>query len=365
MRMRLLASLAVAVGLVPGALLVQSPVAGQAPVGLTKPVVSPKVPRTPDGKPDMQGIWNAATVTPLERPAEYAGRPVLSEEEARKLEGNEVARVEQRAQPSDPNRSAPKIDGNVGGYNNFWIDRGNRVLRINGQPRASLIVDPPDGKVPEQVPEAKKRNAVARGSVARPNSDAPENAQPNGPGAYDDVELRPLAERCIMAFGSTSGPPTLPNYFYNNLKQVVQTPDHVMILIEMIHDARIIPIGKPRATSTIRKWMGDSVGRWDGDTFVVETTSFTNKTRFRGSSENLKVTERLTRTDENTLLYQFTVEDPATWPRPWSGEYTWVKSEEPIYEYACHEHNYALGDILRGERLLDAERTGEKVPQSR
>jgi hypothetical protein len=317
------------------------------------------VPRTPDGKPDMQGIWDAATITPLERPAGVKDL-TMAEDEMRKLEGREVDRVDQLARPSDPNRAAPKVDGNVGGYNYFWIARGNRGLRINGQPRTSLIVDPPDGRIPAQTDDAKKRNSAARGSVLLPTSDAPENAQPTGPGAYDDYELRPLAERCIMAFGSSSGPPTLPNYFYNNLKQVVQTKDHVVILIEMIHDARMVPIGKPHAPSSVRKWMGDSVGRWEGDTFVIETTNFTNKTRFRGSTDKLKVTERLTRLDEHQLLYQFTIEDPATWTKPWSGEYTWLRTDEQIYEYACHEANYSFQGIMAGERLLDREAAAKK-----
>jgi hypothetical protein len=343
------------VALFVGVLLAQAPVAGQAQGGLSKPVVSAKVPRTPDGKPDLHGTWDVSTVTPLERPKEFTAL-VMTDDEARKLEGNESARIERGAKPSDPNREAPKIDGNVGGYNNFWIARGNRVLRINGQARTSVIVDPADGKVPEQIPEAKKRNAAARGSVALPQSDAPENIQTQGPGAFDDIELRPLAERCIMAFGSSSGPPTLPNYFYNNLKQIVQTPDSVLIFVEMVHDARMVKMNAQHAPSHIRSWMGDSTGRWDGDTLVIETTNFTHKTRYRGSSQNLKVTERLTRTDENTILYQFTIEDPSTWSRPWSGEYTWHLTNERIYEYACHEHNYAMGDIMRGERLLDAER---------
>jgi len=167
------------------------------------------------------------------------------------------------------------------------------------------------------------------------------------------VELRPLGERCILGFGSTSGPPTLPNYFYNNYKQIVQTPDHVMILVEMVHDVRIIPLNKPHAPAAVRKWMGDSVGRWDGDTLVVETTNFTNKTRFRGSSENVKVTERFTRTDDGTILYRFTVDDPSTWVTPWTGEYPWVATTERIYEYACHEGNYALQNILRGARAQE------------
>jgi hypothetical protein len=164
-----------------------------------------------------------------------------------------------------------------------------------------------------------------------------------------------IAERCILGFGSTSGPPTLPNYFYNNLKQIVQTPDTIVILNEMVHDARIIRMNAEHLPPTIRRWMGDSVGRWEGDTLVVDTTNFTSKTQFQGASENLHVIERFKRVDASTLLYQFTVEDPTTWDRPWTGEYPWVATSEPLYEYACHEGNYSLEGILRGARLAERE----------
>ena len=151
-----------------------------------------------------------------------------------------------------------------------------------------------------------------------------------------------------MGFGSTSGPPVLPNYFYNNLHQIVQTADTVMILTEMVHDARIVRMNAEHLPPTIRKWMGDSVGRWDGDTLVVDTTNFTDKTRFRGATPNLHVVERFTRVDAHNLLYRFTIDDPDTWTHAWTGEYTWPATDELLYEYACHEGNYALGNILRG-----------------
>jgi hypothetical protein len=178
--------------------------------------------------------------------------------------------------------------------------------------------------------------------------------------AYDDPERRPLGERCILGFGSTSGPPVLPNYFYNNLHQIVQTPKYVMILTEMVHDARIVRMNEPHLPKTIRKWMGDSIGRWEGDTLVVETTNFTDKTRFRGASEEMKVTERFTRVSDKALLYRFTIEDPSTWERPWTGEYTWPATDANIYEYACHESNYALENILRGARRREADEAARK-----
>jgi hypothetical protein len=216
-------------------------------------------------------------------------------------------------------------------------------------------MDPPDGRMPPYTPEAQKRMASLR---AAPSSDQTESNDPGlekAPGAYDDPERRPLGERCILGFGSTSGPPMLPDYFYNNLHQIVQTPTTIMILSEMVHDARIIRMNAQHLPKNIRLWMGDSVGHWDGDTLVVDTTNFNDKTRFRGATENLHVIERFTRVDAKTLLYRFTIEDPATWARPWTGEYSWPATDEHIYEYACHEANYALGDILRGARLRDKE----------
>jgi len=200
-------------------------------------------------------------------------------------------------------------------------------------------------------------------SIARPTSDATESRDPGlePPGSYDNPEQRPLGERCLLGFGSTSGPPALPDYFYNNLHQIVQTPAYIMILTEMVHDARIVRMNTQHLPKTIRKWMGDSVGRWEGDTLVIDTTNFTDKTRFRGSSENLHVVERFTRVAHNALLYRFTIDDPETWERPWSGEYIWPATDQRIYEYACHESNYALENILRGARRREADEAAERA----
>ena len=313
------------------------------------------VPRPP---PDLQGTYDIASMTPLER---APGTPlVMTKQEAAALERQRSERVQRLALPSNGDRNAPPVGGdgstgaagNVGGYNNFWVDNGTEYFSIDGQKRMSVIVDPPDGRVPALTPQARQR---AASRVARPTSDAQENDPGfEGPTAYDDMERRPLGERCLLGFGSTSGPPSLP-VLYNNLHQIVQTRDTVLILNEMVHDARIVRMNSEHLPTTIRKWLGDSVGRWDGDTLVVDTTNFTDKTRFRGSSENLHIVERFSRIDAKTLRYRFTVEDPSTWVSPWSGEESWPATNDLMYEYACHEANYALGDILRGARLREKE----------
>jgi len=205
--------------------------------------------------------------------------------------------------------------------------------------------------------EARERNAALRAAGAvRP--DAGETAEAGPAGAFDGPELRPLSERCLLGFGSTSGPPSLPNYWYNNLKQVVQTKDSLMILNEMVHDARIIRIGGTHLPSSVRLWLGDSVGRWEGDVLVVDTTNFTDKTQFEGSGERLHVVERFSKSPDGSLLYQFTVDDPTTWDRAWSGEYPWRATTDGLYEYACHEGNYAMSNVLSGARQHEKEEAG-------
>ena len=327
---------------------------------------SAALPRMPDGHPDLQGTYDVATLTPIERPAAFSDHLTLTDQQARQLEGAAAARKERASLPDRGDRLAPPVGGDgstgaaggVGGYNNFWIDNGSSYVIVDGQKRTSVIIDPPNGRVPAPTAAARQRIASR---VVRTTSDEQESGDPGleGPGAYDDPERRPLGERCLLGFGSTSGPPALP-VLYNNLHQIVVTKDTVMILNEMDHDARVVRMNSQHVPAHVRKWMGDSIGRWDGDTLVVETTNFTDKTRFRGSSDKLKVTERFSRLDAKTLLYRFTVEDPDTWASPWSGEYTWPATDELMFEYACHEANYALGNILRGarQRERDAKTSG-------
>lgn len=360
MRGRLTVGVLVAFGA--SVLLGTAVVRGQAsaPRGPVKPAAGP---RTPDGHPDFQGVYDLATLTPLERPEALGTSLTMTTDQARKLELQVASRRALLDRPSDANRAAPPIGGdgsagaagNVGGYNNFWIDNGNSYFMIEGQKRTSIIVDPPNGRMPELLASARARNAARLiQTTSDENEDDP--GLEKGAGAYDDPERRPLGERCLIGFGSTSGPPALP-VLYNNLHQIVQTKDTILIMNEMVHDARVIRMNAQHLPPTVRKWMGDSVGRWEGDTLVVDTTNFTDKTRFRGSSDQLHVVERFTRLDDQTLLYRFTVEDPSTWARPWTGEYTWPKTDQQLYEYACHEANYALEYILRGARQRDRERS--------
>jgi hypothetical protein len=321
---------------------------------------SASLPRTPDGRPDLQGTYDLNTLTPVERPRNMPA--VLTIEEAERLEAGVTAQLAASEQALDPNRAAPPeggdgstgAAGNVGGYNTFWLDPGRKYMIVNGEVRTSLVVDPPDGRVPPMTAEGAARFEALR-NAALPDQPPVDDPGLGNPDTYNDPEQRPLGERCLLGFGSTSGPPALPNYFYNNLHQIVQTPDRVMILSEMVHDARIVRMNAEHLPDHMRHWMGDSVGHWEGDTLVVDTTNFNDKTRFRGSTTSLHVVERFTRIDEKNLLYQFTVEDPATWTRPWSGEYIWPATDDPIYEYACHENNYALEGILRGARYRESQ----------
>jgi len=284
-------------------------------------------PRTSWGKPDLRGIWDYATITPLERPAELAGKEVFSEGEAAEYEKQTLER-------RNPDRRDGGAEADVGrAYNQFWWDYGTKVI---GTKRTSLIVDPPDGRIPPLTPEGKKR-ADARAAILRGPAAGPED--------------RNLWERCIL--GGNAGPPMTPSAYNNNV-QLYQTPQNVVIFNEMINDARIVPLdGRPHVPPAIRQWRGDSRGRWEGNTLVVDTTNFRDETNFRGATANLHVIERFTRVDADTLLYEFTVNDPATWSKPWSAAIPMKKAEGPIFEYACHEGNYGMFNILSGARTQE------------
>jgi hypothetical protein len=347
------------------ALLVSSAIPTAAQTAKT-PAKKYQPPRMPDGHPDLQGTYDLATLTPVER---APGTPAtITPAQAAKMQAQVAKQKEEGDAPLAANRTAPPkgngdeglplqyhlAAGNTGGYNYGWLDPGSTYTVVNGEIRSSIVVDPPDGRIPFTPEAARERMAAFRAQFSPSEGENNDPGLEKDPGAYDDPERRPLSERCILGFSSTSGPPALPDYFYNNLHQIVQTPDTVMILSEMIHDARIVRMNAQHLPKNIRPWMGDSVGHWEGDTLVVDTTNFSDKTRFEGATENLHVIERFTRVDAHTLLYRFTVEDPATFTKPWTGEYAWPATNGLIYEYACQEGNYAMGDILRGARQRDA-----------
>jgi hypothetical protein len=303
------------------------------------------LPKTPNGRPDLQGMWTNQTLTRLQRPAELAGKLSLTEAEAaayakKYLEESSTDRRDGGA-AADVNRAYP----------DYFLDRGTGLAVVDHQRRTSLIVDPANGLIPPLTAAAQARNAARRGGGAA-GGDSSRN--------YDDPEARPLAERCLLSFGSSSGPPMLP-VLYNNHYQFVQTPEYLLINVEMVHDARIIPLdGRPHAPSSIRKWMGDSVGHWEGDTLVVDTTNFSPKVSFQGSSPDLHVIERFTRVDADTIIYRFTIDDPATFTAQWSGEIPLRATDDMLYEYACHEANHSLPGILSGARFQEKEAAGKK-----
>ena len=301
-----------------------------------------RAPRTMDGAPDLQGTWTSNTITPFSRPAEFS-ELVLTREQAIALERQVAEYTEQQDQPSDPNRTAPVKDQIelADSYNNFWFDDGTRVAIYNGEYRSSLLVEPENGRLPDYTPQA----------MARIESSREERAQI---GAYAGPEARPLPERCLLSFGSSSGPPMLP-ILYNNHYQIVQSPGYVMILVEMVHDARIIRLDSEPLPENFKTWLGDSIGHWQGETLVVETTGFNPNQRFRNSSENMKVIEHFTRVADDTINYSFTVHDPDTFVADFSAEIPMKLTNDRLYEYACHEGNYSLPGVLAGARKAEVE----------
>jgi len=336
---RLLASLGARAVVIATLSLAPVGVEGQAPSSAAK---GPKaaaaktktwtLPRTPDGRPDLQGVWSFATITPMERPSELAGKQVLTDEEAAEFEQQAFLR-----------NNADRRDGGAAAdvsraYNNFWFDRGTKVI---GTKRTSLVVDPPEGRIPPLTPEGQKRVDALAAARQRPA---------HGP------EDRGVGERCLMGFNS--GPPMVPGGYNQNV-QLLQIPGYVVILNEMVHNARIVPLdGRPHGA--VRQWVGDSRGRWEGDTLVVDTTSFYDTTAFRGSSRNLHLVERFTRVDAGTIHYEFTVDDPTTWTRPWTAAIPMTKTQDQIYEYSCHEGNYGMLGLLEGARAEEKAAAAKK-----
>jgi|SRR5579859_523101 len=311
-------------------------------------------PKNAMGQPDFSGYWTNATITPLTRNPKLATTATLPAGQARALESSWAKALEEADKPTDPkettqayqNKSSeaaliairPEFGaagGDVGGYNAFWLDPGTHILEVNGEFRTSIVT------TPNGQPPARKAGAAPAFGRYRDN--------------YDSYESRALGERCIMGFGRNASAPMLPNGFYNNDYQIIQTPDTVVIQVELIHDTRIIRLNSHHRTDGVRPWMGDSIGHFEGDTLVVETTNLPEQDNFMGSWKNLKVTERFTRVSPTRINYKFQIEDPDTWDAPWGGEYNFSPMHGIIYEYACHEGNYALPSILAGARRQEKE----------
>jgi len=298
----------------------------------TRAKAAPKaIPRTPEGKPDMQGEWTNQTFTPLERPAQYKDKQFFTAEEAEAFAKKGIEDVK-----DVPRGEEVKSDADIHYDDGIWLlehyEKGAML-------RTSIITDPPDGRIPALTAEAQKRNQ-ARAAARK------------GIGPFDSAQARGLSERCI--YWAHEGPPILPTGYNSNVR-VVQAPGTFVLQHEMMPVARVIPLdGRPKLSPVLRAYRGESRGRWDGDTMVIETTNYSEKTVWRNSSENLKVIERLTMTGPRTIHYEFTVEDPTTWTRPWSGDYEMTRIDGPIIEYACHEGNYQLPSILKGARLGQA-----------
>ncbi|MGH8187581.1 MAG: hypothetical protein ACREUC_13560 [Steroidobacteraceae bacterium] len=303
-----------------------------------------KAPRTVHGQPDLQGFWTNATITPLERDPKFGDRLAITGEEAVAIEQGLEQFVAEADKPTDPKHRIQDLPHECGfgftgvncGYNLFWVDPGSKLIALNGEKRSSIIVEPKNGRVPPLTQAGQGR--MMSMFAAYTNAEGPER--------------RPLGERCLLSFDSSAGPPMLP-LLYNNMYQIVQTKDAVMIHIEMVHDTRIIPLASAQRPAGVRQWLGDAVGRWDGDTLVVETSNFRKEQLFRGAGEDLKVTERFTRVGPNQIAYRFTIEDPTTFTQPWSGELAFTATRERLHEYACHEGNYALPGILAGARAQE------------
>jgi hypothetical protein len=301
-----------------------------------------KAPLNAYGQPDLEGTWTNASLTVLERPKEFGSRRALTDQEVKKIEGDDAKLMADGNKPTDPKVKTTDLPHDCGrgfsgagcGYNSAWIDPGSTVMRVNGEPRASFITDPADGRLPARI-----STAAAIGNPYAHYGENPEN--------------QTLAERCLTSFGYSAGPVMLP-LLYNNNYEIAQSKDTVAIVVEMVHDVRMIHIGAKHRSDGARPWMGDSIGWYEGPTLVIETTNFPEATALRGAWKELKVTERFTRVGPHRVLYQFKAEDPTVWERPWSGEYEFSASKGRIFEYACHEGNYALEGILSGARADEA-----------
>ncbi len=307
-------------------------------LGAGPAVAQTDVPRTGWGQPNLQGVWDFRSLTPMQRPRELGEREVFTSEEAAAFSEDAIRRRSRDSDTSD--RAARVAQGDIIPYNDFWFDEGTSVTTD----RTSLIVDPRDGRMPALTP-AGQRRAEARREYAREHVSE----------TWEDLST---GVRCIQGFNA--GPPFTPSAYNNNM-QLFQTPDHVVIVTEMVHTARIVPLdGRPPLDPDVHQWSGDSRGYWEGDTLVIETRNFDDKRRWRGTTESMRLVERLTRVDAETLVYEFTVIDPETWTSSWTASVPLVLNPEPMYEYACHEGNYSMPGMLGGQRA--EERAAAEQP---
>jgi hypothetical protein len=309
-----------------------------------------KTPRMRDGHPDLSGNWTYATLTTLERPKEFGNKAFLTEAEAAEFEKKTLV-VQNRDRRDGEGPDGRGTDGRTDldrAYGQAWWEYGNKIV---GTRRTSLIIDPPDGRIPALTPGGERRALDHRG-LWTATGDYEGGARGNSLDSYAD---RPLQERCLG--WTVTGPPMIPGAYNNNLA-MYQNSDHLVIINEMVHEHRIVPLdGRPQIGGPIRLWMGSSRGRWQGDTLVVESSNF-RPLVFRSASDRLKLTERFTRVNRETLLYEFTVDDPLTWTHTWTAQFPMSRMDEPVYEYACHEGNYSLPNILKGARTLEARGSG-------
>lgn len=320
--------------------------------------------RTAWGDPDFSGTYDIATLTPMNRPDYFKNNQFLTPEQAKQMAAANAQRMAAGSSDKSADRGAPPVGGdgspgaagNVGGYNSFWIENGEDYNLVDGKFRTSIVYYPDNGRQPGRTDEAirKIREFFSRFRTNTGRAYWLDAGWENRPGPYDNPEGLTLADRCLLGFSSTGGPPMMPA-LYNNIKRIVQSPDTIMILVEMVHDARIVRMNAEHAPDDVRNWLGDSVGHWEDDTLVIDTTNFNDTPALGGASRDLHVIERFSRQDETTLLYDFTVRDPATWKDEWKGAYSWPETDFKLFEYACHEGNYAMGNILRGARRLERE----------
>ena len=334
------------------------------PVGGLAAEASYRAPRNGFGQPDLGGAWSNATLTPQVRPALYGTRKVLTPEEIAILEGADAAKTAASKARVDLN-AADKASDNVGAYDRTWIDTGAGVMRVGGEARTSLIttedgqVPPAKGQprhgLPPGAGSAEAGRAAAKEAAAFDQFAAQGSAEIGRLGSFNNPEDRPLGERCVLSFGRNGGPPMFPNGWYNNNYLIVQGATDVAIEVEMVHDLRHVALNAKHRTDDVRPWFGDSIGWYEGDTLVVETNHIPQAQAYNGAWKTLTVTERFTRVARDRILYRFTVADPATWDKPWGGEYELHPLKGQVLEYACHEGNYALPGVLAGARAQERQ----------